>query len=79
MKQLKQLYNKHYEKIDNMEYKELLIDNKIGYISMLEDVDLEELLYNFIDVNINDIKVALYNGTLSFYKWSSYYIAVLES
>lgn len=79
MKELKQLFNKHYTSINNLEYIALYHDSLDGYISILSDIELEELLYNFIDVSINDIKVALYNGTLSLYKRHNTYIAVLES
>ena len=79
MKDLKQLYDKHYEIIDSIEYQEILNDEIEGFISILYDVDLEELLNYFIHVNIGDIKSALYNGTLTFYKCNSDYIAVLES
>lgn len=85
MKKLKQLFNKHYVEIDDLEYEALIYDSLGGYISLLDDIDLEELLNYFIDVSINDIESALYNGTLHFYKCNtdylanSDYIAVLEN
>ena len=79
MKQLKQLFNKFYIEIDKFEYMEYLEETNTGYISMLYDIELEELLNYFIDVTVEDMQSALYNGTLHFYKYDNNYIAVLES
>ena len=79
MEKLKQLFNKHYTTINSLEYMALYDDMVDGFISILYDVDLEELLNYFINVSINDIQEALYNGTLSFYKCGSDYIAILEN
>lgn len=79
MKQLQKLYEKHYTTINSIEYRALYNDMIDGYISILRDEDLNELLDYFIDVSIQEIESALYDGTLSFYKCGSDYIAILES
>ena len=79
MKQLEQLFNRFYIEIDDFEYMEYIEETETGYISLLSDIELDELLNYFIHVNLEDIKVALYNGTLHFYKYDDNYIAVLES
>ena len=76
---MKQLFEKHYTNINRIEYMALYNDSLEGYTSMLCDIELEELLNYFADVTLEDIETALYNGTLSFYKYNNNYIAVLES
>ena len=79
MRELKYLYDKFYVEIDDVEYEGLIYDSLGGYMSLFHDVDLEELLNYFIEISPLEIQSALYNGTLTFYKWRGDYIAVLES
>lgn len=79
MRTIEQLFNKHAVDITDLDYNDIMVDYKEGFIMVINDIDLDELLNYFIDISPIEVEQALYNTTLSFYTYNNEYMAVFQS